>query len=102
MTYGLLIGIDARTDMAGIVDYYNGQQQGLGSEFVTELHQTLQLITNQPKAFAIIHKRLGFRKKKTNRFPFDVFYKLKARQKTVVIVAVIHESRNPQIWKKRE
>ena len=87
----------ARLEFIEAVDYYNDQKEGLGLEFSNEIRATIERIIQYPKAWTLISKRT--RRCRTNRFPYAIIYQI--RDKTILVVAVMHLHRDPQSWKTR-
>ena len=85
---------------AGIEDtarWYEERRKGLGKEFLDEVLHSLGNIEDNPELYARVYG--DTRRAMMNRFPFGVFYLLEAEG--VVVVAVMHASRNPAQWKDR-
>lgn len=87
----------AEAELLDAVAYYNTQSEGLGYEFAAEVKRTIERIIQYPEAWVQLSKRT--RRCRTNRFPYGVIYQIK--NKTVIVVAVMHLSRHPQTWEKR-
>jgi plasmid stabilization system protein ParE len=87
----------AEAELFDAVLYYNQQSEGLGYEFVAEVKQTLGRILRFPDAWHRLSERT--RRCRTNRFPYGVVYQ--RRGDLVLVVAVMHLSRNPDSWKAR-
>jgi hypothetical protein len=87
----------AEAELLDAVAYYNMQSEGLGYEFAAEVKRTIERIIQYPEAWFQLSKRT--RRCRTNRFPYGVIYQFKSE--TLLIVAVMHLSRNPQAWKGR-
>ncbi len=87
----------AKDDIQKSVDYYDLINPKLSDIYLKELDDTINNIQNKPEAF---QKQLGeIRVAFLKRFKFGIYYKL--YDQTIVVLAVLHTSRNPQIWKKR-
>jgi len=84
-------------ELNAAITYYNEQSEGLGFEFAAEVHRTLERILQYPEAWTQISKRT--RRCRTNRFPYGLIFQI--REKRILIVAVMHLSRNPTTWKQR-
>jgi plasmid stabilization system protein ParE len=54
-------------------------------------------ISEQPALYPVVHR--GTRRALTRRFPFAVYYLWQAE--VIIVVAVMHGSRNPRRWKQR-
>ncbi len=87
----------AEAEFLEAISFYNSQSEGLGYEFAVEVHRTIQRIIQYPEAWAKLSERT--RRCRTNRFPYGVIYQV--REETLLIVAVMHLSREPQTWKSR-
>lgn len=87
----------AKTDVAGAIAYYNSEEPGLGAEFAAEVRKTIERILQFPNAWTSVSNRV--RRCQVNRFPYGVFYSLK--NDIVVVIAVLHNHREPRTWKTR-
>lgn len=87
----------AKAELAEAVSYYNTQSEGLGYDLAAEVKKTLERVVQYPDAWPMLSKRT--RRCRTNRFPYGVIYQL--RPNTLLIVAIMHLSRNPETWKSR-
>lgn len=79
-------------------NWYEDQQPGLGNEFYRELMRCFEFIVENPILSRVVYR--GLRKRKLERFPYLVIYRVKNGE--IEIVSVFHGSRNPKIWKKRK
>jgi toxin ParE1/3/4 len=85
-------------DLRDAVDFYNSKRPGLGERFYLNFEAKIESIQGNPMQYAIRHENV--RCAKINRFPFMIhFTDLTDR---IVVVGIIHTSRNPQLWKKRK
>ncbi len=87
----------AKAELMDAISYYNLQSEGLGYEFAGEVKRTLERIVQYPDAWAKLSKRT--RRCRTIRFPYGIIYQI--RGETLLIVAVMHLSREPETWKSR-
>jgi toxin ParE1/3/4 len=87
----------ASIDLMAAISYYNDQSEGLGFEFAAEVNRTQERILQYPEAWPKLSKRT--RRCRTNRFPYGLIYQV--REDSILIVAVMHLSRNPETWKNR-
>ena len=81
--------------MAGL--YYDNQTQGLGAEFSEDIEETIQRILDAPHRWAFFEQDV--RRCLAHRFPYGILYTVENDH--VLIVAVMHLSRNPGYWKTR-
>ena len=87
----------AKDEFTEAISYYNAQSEGLGYEFAAEVKRTLERIVQYPDAWSKLSNRT--RRCRTNRFPYGVIYQV--RKETLLIVAVMHLSKEPESWKSR-
>ena len=66
-------------------------------EFAAEVKRTLERIVQYPDAWFSLSKRT--RRCRTNRFPYGIIYQV--RKEGLLIVAVMHLSREPKTWSSR-
>lgn len=95
--YQLLSEPLADLDIEGAFEWYQAQRSGLGIEFLDELRAAYRRIANGP--FKYEHLRSGIRRALLRRFPYAVYFA--AEEEVIVIVAVLHASRNPAEWQSR-
>jgi len=62
----------AEQDLDDTLEFYNGQMEGLGFEFLHEAKLIFERVQENPCQFPIAHKKM--RKAKINRFPFNIFF----------------------------
>jgi hypothetical protein len=87
----------ARDELNEAIAYYSGQSEGLGYEFAAEVKKTLERIVQYPNAWFKLSNRTH--RCRTNRFPYGIIYQI--REEKLLIVAVMHLSREPKTWKAR-
>jgi|AntDeeMinimDraft_5_1070356.scaffolds.fasta_scaffold41605_1 plasmid stabilization system protein ParE len=97
MTLELRVRPDAEDDLEEAAAWYEQQRSGLGDEFLDEVRSTFRQISERPSMFPVLHRNT--RRALTHRFPFGVFYRVQPEH--VVVVAVMHGSRDPHRWKQR-
>ena len=92
MTLEVRLRPEAERDLADAADWYEAQRQGLGNEFLDEVLTTLSSVAEAPMMYPNIYR--STRRAIIHRFPFSVYYR--AESATIVVVAVMHGSRNPR------
>jgi toxin ParE1/3/4 len=97
MSAELVIRPEAEADALAAFRWYNEQVPGLGQEFLAEIDRALATIQANPEVSRKLHR--AFRRVLTRRFPYGVFYVVHAER--IVVVAILHTARDPQLWKKR-
>ncbi len=101
MDYQLEVTAAARMDILEAIEYYTAGKSGLGSDFFAASQKTFHTLAAQPKLFQLIGKKAKVRKAKLPVFPYHVFFQVKERPKRVIVLAVLHEKRQPAVWKSR-
>lgn len=92
-----LLTSEAEADLAEAFDWYEQQQRDLGREFVAKVEEYLDRILRNPRQYQEVHQ--GVRRAVMSRFPYSLFYLLDEGE--VVVLAVEHQARHPERWKKR-
>lgn len=97
MTVEVRLRPEAEQDLADAAAWYEKQLSGLGHQFLDEVLRTISSIADAPVMYPILHRNT--RRALIHRFPFGVFYTVDST--AIVVVAVMHGSRNPRRWKTR-
>lgn len=97
MSLRLRIRPEAERDLEDAAAWYEEQRSGLGREFLEKMLQCMQRVTEQPQLYPLLYRNT--RRALAHRFPFGVFYRVE--EEIIVVVAVMHGSRDPQRWKQR-
>lgn len=97
--YQLKIHRLAQDDIYQIIDYYGDVADYSTDAFIKDLFSAFETIRKNPFLFQLKYRntRVCYLKK----FPFGIHYQINNAGKTVEILAVLHMSRNPEIWKNR-
>jgi toxin ParE1/3/4 len=98
MARRLILTRRAEREAGEAYEWYEEQLPGLGSEFLAALDAQLGLIEESPRLYAEVFS--GLRRALLTHFPYGVFF---ATQGEITsILAVIHTSRSPRRWPRRE
>ena len=87
----------AQREFDEAADWYDRQRVGLGAEFIDEVNRVLEDIGDQAELHAVVHEDL--REALVRRFPYAVYFQ--AEPDRVVVVAIVHTSRDPSRWQNR-
>ncbi len=98
MAYSVSVSPLAQDDLKNIADYYEEQSKGLGIRFIDSFEKTSEIILLGPGMFALRYKNI--RALSVAGFPYNIYYIIVAEE--VNIIGIIHQKRNPKIWKKRK
>jgi plasmid stabilization system protein ParE len=74
--------------------HYEQQHEALGDEFLGEISSTYDRIQENPLKYQVL--RSDIRRALCRRFPFGVFFSVKAGQ--ILVLAVLHTANNPEEW----
>ena len=97
MTHRLLIRPEAEQDIVEGRDWYEGQRDRLGAEFLTAIDDVFDRICATPHLVPAEYRSI--RRVPLARFPYVVYYRV--LMDLVEVVAVLHGSRNPSGWQSR-
>jgi plasmid stabilization system protein ParE len=89
----------AKEDIREAALWYEERQTGLGKRFTGQVREKVSSILKTPKACIIRYNNV--RTSVLSVFPFMIHYTIDENNKTVIVSAVLHTSRNPNIWKDR-
>ncbi len=87
----------ARKEFLEAVSYYDSKEPSLGDEFADEVWDTISRIASHPSAWQPLSSRT--RRCLTRSFPYAVIYRAQAN--SILIIAVMHQKRHPDIWRGR-
>ncbi len=97
--YSLSLSITANADIDRATAYFDDQQLGLGSDFYEEFIGIARLITKNPQMFEeklfFVHRGL------LKRFRFQIYYAVDEVNREIDVIAVIHQSQNPDMIRER-
>ncbi|MBK9015865.1 MAG: type II toxin-antitoxin system RelE/ParE family toxin [Saprospiraceae bacterium] len=97
MSYTLIFHQLALEEIQDAHDWYEQQRTGLGLEFMDAIDEVVQRILSIPKSHPVVYQQR--RKALPARFPYLIIFELHGD--VIVVVAIIHASRNPQRWQER-
>jgi plasmid stabilization system protein ParE len=84
-------------DIQATVLWYEDQRSGLGGRFLDELALVFRRIEENPRQFPVIKDDV--RRALLHHFPYGVYFLVETE--SVVVLAVLHSHRHPDVWKSR-
>jgi toxin ParE1/3/4 len=90
--------VPARDEMRDAADYYERCSEGLGCDFTHCLDQAVHTIRENPERWPVVKSGVVHRYL-LGRFPFCLLYRIDANE--IVVLAIMHMSRNPECWLNR-
>jgi plasmid stabilization system protein ParE len=97
MKLPIRFGNRARAEYYEAITWYESERPGLGTEFEAEVGAVLTVVSNHPDRFPLTIRDI--REAPVDRFPYCIYYRV--RPDRVFVVAVFHQSRDPQEWQSR-
>ncbi len=97
MNFSLVIETRAIGDIQEAIDYYDGQQPGLGERFKGALNKRLLTLEKNP-FFRVRYDQV--RCLSVKKFPYMVHFTVNERQQVVTVLAVFHTSLDPKKWQR--
>lgn len=95
--YRLISEPSVDLDVEAAFEWYENEQPGLGMEFLDELRAIYNRIADGPLKYQEL--RGGIRRALLRRFPYAVYFAIEGD--IVIVVAVLHASRDPAEWQRR-
>jgi plasmid stabilization system protein ParE len=87
----------ARADLESAIAWYEERGRGLGVRLLAEVDRALRLAAEHPQRYPVLYRDV--RCVLLRRFPYSLLYRAEAER--VVVLAVFHASRDPQVWRQR-
>jgi plasmid stabilization system protein ParE len=88
---------EAKAEFDAAVDHYGNISQSLGIDLVADFLIIKERLLRYPQSAVLLP--LGVRKAVLSRFPFNIIYHIE--DDTIVIIAFMHQSREPDYWRNR-
>ena len=97
MSLPIVLRPEAQTDLLATRDWYERQRPGLADEFADAVDRMFVRIEGMPESCAVAFQNVC--RGKLRRFPYLIYYRVLSEQ--IEVVAVLHSSRDPQLWQSR-
>lgn len=97
MSIQVVVRRGAAADLAEAHSWYEAQRAGLGTQFLDEVEWILERVGAGPLRFPVVFR--DTRRALVRRFPYAIYFRLTGDQARVL--AVVHQRRDPRIWKQR-
>ncbi|WNZ49145.1 type II toxin-antitoxin system RelE/ParE family toxin [Leptolyngbya boryana CZ1] len=88
---------EALAEYAEAVQYYNRQRPEVAQAFINAVENAIYRIQESPESWSAIEEDV--RRCLTQRFPYGILYTIE--EDYLLILAVMHCSREPGYWKER-
>lgn len=98
--YKLIILPSATEDIREAAKWYETKNPGLGKKFTAEVREKVVFIKQNPTSSNVRYDNV--RTSVLNIFPYMIHYLMNEDDRTIIIIAILHTSRNPILWKSRK
>ena len=89
---------DAKAELRSAINYYLSEARpGTSQKFVSRVDEALETILRDPMSCPVLHGDIH--RQRIWRFPYDLLFWVE--HDNVTIIAVAHQSRKPERWKRR-
>lgn len=99
MKYKIVIENLAKEDLRTSTKWYDTQQKGLGRTFLATVKKNIAQIKKYP--FIAQIRYFEVHTEVVDIYPYLIHYYIDPDRKAIVIIAVLHTSRDPIIWNQR-
>lgn len=93
----VIVPDEAAADVDAALDWYGRRDPILPLQFLEQLDLVLDRIQENPLQFPIIEG--GVRRGLLRKFPFSVYFTTE-HDDTAIVLAVVHQRRHPDSWKR--
>lgn len=87
------------SDLSKAKKWYQNKNETLAKEFKLEVNKEIDYIGSYPQHYQLKYKEL--RQSLVTRFPYAIFYLVEEKHKRIVVLGLLHTSRNPEIVRER-
>lgn len=94
----VIVRPEAKQDLREAKAWYRNISRDLADDFVRRIDDAIELARQRPLSFQVVHR--SFRRVLLHRFPYALFYY--AGEDRLVVVAVLHQARDPEILESRQ
>lgn len=95
--FEIILKPEAEKDIIAIRDWYEETSSDLGKRFLDNFIATLKKLEQNPQY--CLNVGFGYRRANIKDFPYSIFLRIEDR--TVFILGVFHQHRDPEEWQKR-
>jgi len=96
--YKVIISPLAKQDIKDAAHWYNDKQAGLGKRFTNHIRLKLDSLKKNPYIAANRYDEV--RTAVLDTFPFMAHYIIDEDKKMIILLAALHTSLSPDVWKK--
>ena len=97
MKYRVIVRPEAENDLNEAFLWYEDKRKGLGHDFLLHIDAGIRFISRNPNIYKSEYR--DTKKHLVKRFPYKIIYL--TQMETIVILAVLHTKRSPELLKDR-
>jgi plasmid stabilization system protein ParE len=98
--YKLIILPPATEDIREAAKWYEAKRPGLEKKFTAEIREKVVFIRQNPTSSIVRYDNV--RTSVLNIFPYMIHYVIDEDNRAIIIIAMLHTSRNPILWKSKK
>jgi plasmid stabilization system protein ParE len=87
----------AQAEFDSAANWYEQRRAGLGAAFTSAVRKVMTTIAATPDRYPAVYQDV--REAAVSRYPYAVYYRIESNQ--VIVLAVFHTSRDPDVWHSR-
>lgn len=87
----------AKIEFDDAINWYGDKSTALAREFLGEIEQAISTAASTPQRFPLVFGDV--RRAVTRRFPYAIYFRVRAD--SLIVLAIFHGRRNPEIWRRR-
>ncbi|MFD2286105.1 type II toxin-antitoxin system RelE/ParE family toxin [Pedobacter petrophilus] len=84
-----------RLDIREAKEWYKNKKPGLEKRFAQEIKKAIARIQKNPEIYELKYKNV--RSAYTGVFPYSIYFIINDKLSQVVIIAILHQARNPAL-----
>ena len=88
---------EADNDAQQAIRWYDERDSELGDDFLRKVIDCITSIEQNPQQFPVVHRQM--RRALVRRFPYEILYEIENDE--IIIYAIYHCARDPEVWKRR-
>jgi toxin ParE1/3/4 len=94
----LILRKKAEEDIKLAYEWYEAQKNHLGKAFVKEVEKKFLEIEEHPELYLLVMGRV--RRALCKKFPYSIYFLNNGAD--IVVIGVLHQRRNPELWQTRQ
>ena len=88
---------EAELDLIEAIRWYDTRDEELGDDLLRRVYQCIASLEKNPRLYPTVYRQM--RRALVRRFPYQILYEVESKQ--IIIYAIFHSARDPEVWKRR-